>query len=71
MIALFLLDTEPQVNSYLLSPFYTSAPLLICLFLLGYTFNKSLVIKEQPKVEKNENETIETKEVKDDETITL
>ena len=71
VIALFLLDTEPQVNSYLLSPFYTSAPLLICLFLLGYTFNKSLVNKEQPKVEKNETEAIENKEVKDDETITL
>ena len=72
VIALFLLDTEPLVNSYTLSPFYTSAPLLICLFLLGYTFNKSLVKK--PEVKEPVEDTIDTivhEEVEDNETIAL
>lgn len=72
VIALFLLDTEPMVNSYTLSPFYTSAPLLICLFLLGYTFNKSLV--QKPEVKEPVEDTIDTivhEEVEDNETIAL
>lgn len=70
VISLFLLDYRPLVNSDRLFPLYTSAPLLIVLFLLGYVFNKSLegqveVVKEEKGAptfeenrEENDNETI-------------
>ena len=65
IISLFLFDNSPLVNSHNLFPFYTSAPLLICIFLLGYTFNKSLV----KVISKEEKEAVE--EDNDNETITL
>ena len=59
VISLFLYDVHPLVNSDKMSPFFTSAPLLICIFLLSYTFNKSL---KQTKEVKEEKKEIETKE---------
>ena len=69
VVSLILLDITPLVNSDKLSPFFTSAPLLIVLFLLGYTFFKSMVKKE----EKVEEPVIEEKkeEEKDEEVIAL
>ena len=73
IISLFLLETRPLVNASNLSPFYTCAPLLIVLFLLGYVFNKSLSAvptKDTPSKEEEKNED-EITEVEEDETIAL
>lgn len=72
IVGLFLLDTKPLVNSDLLTPFYTSAPLLITLFLLGYVFNKSLAVPSSKKAKKVEEPVIEEiKEEDENETIAL
>ncbi len=73
VISLFLQDTRPLVNSSLLSPFYTSAPLLISLFLLGYVYNKTLSLnikKEESSKEETSNENNNKEEI-EDETIAL
>lgn len=68
VISLFLYDATPLVNSDKMSPFFTSAPLLICLFLLSYVFNKTLnTIKPASQEEK----VVEIKEEQDDETLAL
>ncbi len=68
VISLFLFDITPLVNSSKLSPFYTSAPLLICIFLLSYAFNQTLIEGKESKLEKKEEEK---EEIKEDETIAL
>ncbi len=49
VIALFLYDNYPLINSESMAPIYTSAPLLICVFLLGYTFNHTLQLEANAK----------------------
>lgn len=68
VIAIFLLDNRPLVNADRLFPIYTCAPTLICLYLLGYVFNKSLEAQEA-KVEENKPEEIV--EESNDEEVTL
>ena len=63
VIAIFLYDSTPLINSAQLFPFFISAPLLICLFLISYCFNKSFVLKEQVKPEK----TVSLEKTKGDE----
>ena len=64
VISLLLLDVAPLVNSDHLSPFFTSSSLLVTLFLLGYTYNKSLSIASVPAVKQ---EALEKKEEKKEE----
>lgn len=42
VLALFLYNNYPLINSDNMAPIYTSAPLLVVIFFLGYTFNKTL-----------------------------
>ena len=63
-VSLLLLDATPLVNSDMISPFFTCSPLLIVLFLLGYTFHKSTVDQVEEKVEE-----VKTQEVKQDEEV--
>ena len=67
VISLLFYDVTPLVYSNKLFPIYTSAPLLICVFLLIYVFNKTLSLpnakkeeekKEEPKVEENDDEVL-------------
>ena len=62
-LSLVLYDYTPLVNSDRMVPFFISAPLLICLYLLGYTYNKSLIKVEEAQEEK--------KEEKEDEVIKI
>lgn len=72
VIAIFLQDPYPLVNSYKIFPFFTSAPLLIVLFLLGYMFNKTLTIQEKQEADKvPAAEEKPEMEVDDHETISL
>ena len=66
VISLILYDATPLANSDQLFPFFISAPLLICLFLISYCFNKSFVLKEQVIENKNIAETNEKEEQKDE-----
>lgn len=56
VLSLVLLDVYPLVNSINMSPFFISSPLLISLFLLGYTYHKSSEkveeVVSEPKEEK-------------------
>ena len=56
IISLILFDNYPLVNSTKMSPFFTTTPLLICLFLLAYTFHKSMK-KPAPIVEEKKEDT--------------
>ena len=56
IISLILFDNYPLVNIDKMSPFFTTSPLLICLFLLGYTFNKSMDKPVTQVEEKKEEE---------------
>ena len=67
VISLLFYDVTPLVYSNKLFPIYTSAPLLICVFLLSYVFNKTLSLpnakkeeekKGEPKVEENDDEVL-------------
>lgn len=64
-LSLVLLDPEPLINSAKLSPMFTSAPLLVTLFLLGYSFNKTI------KESENKEAPIEKQEESEDEIINL
>ena len=66
VLSLVLYDVTPLVNSDRMSPFFTSAPLLIALFLLSYTFNKTTAINIKPVVEEKEPEVQEVEEEKDE-----
>lgn len=69
VISLLLLDVRPLVNSDRLFPFFTSAPLLIVIFLLSYTFNRSLTLPAVKKNKKAEEPVKEEKEGEEDEEI--
>ena len=51
VISLLLYDNYPQINSESMAPIYTSAPMLLCLFYLGYTFNHTLQLGQKPEEE--------------------
>ncbi len=69
VISLLLLDIRPLVNSNgYLSHFFTSSPLLITIFLLGYAYNKSLSIPSEKKEESNKEVKVEEN---DDEILSL
>ena len=58
VMALFLYDNYPLINSDNMAPIYTSAPLLVVIFFLGYAFNHTLQlepVKQEAKEEKEEN----------------
>lgn len=63
-VSLILFDNYPLINANNLSPFFTSSPLIIVLFLLGYAFNK---VKPEIKEEKPQD----NKEEEDDEIIKI
>ena len=65
-ISLLLLDPIPLVNSDAISPFFTCSPLLIVLFLLGYTSQRTLIVKEE-----TEQESAPKEENKNEEAISL
>ena len=67
VISLLLFDVTPLVNSDAMFPFFTSGPVLIILFLLGYVFNKSNKIEEVETPEKEEKEIKIMEENKDEE----
>ena len=69
VISLIAFDDYPLINSEQMSPFYTCAPLMIVIFLLGYTFNKSL--SAQPITEKKTDEVVTKEEEQDEEIISL
>ena len=71
VISLFLYDNYPLINSEAMVPFYTSAPLLICVFLLGYAFNHTLVLKQEQQFEEKEKTELPEEEVKEDEEIAI
>ena len=74
VISLILYDYTPLINSDRLYPFFISAPLLICLFLISYCFNKSFtpVIKKEAVEEAVVIDAdVEIKEEDKDEIITL
>lgn len=54
-------DVTPLINSDSLSPFYTSSPLLISLFLISYCFAKSNKLGEKKEATKKEDDTYEIK----------
>ncbi len=59
ILSFFLYDNTPLAYSNLLVPIYTSAPMMIVIFLLGYTFNnsysaKAVAIKTNEEVTTNE-----------------
>ena len=73
VISLILFDNYPLINSDSMAPFYTSAPLMLCIFFLGYTFNHTLQLNEKPHQEpilELEKEDI-VEEEKEDETISI
>ena len=70
VMSLMTYNNYPLINYDSMSPFYTSAPLLVVIFLLSYTFNKSLLNKAEQKEEKKEEQTKE-EETKDEEIISL
>ena len=73
VISLILFDNYPVIYSDKMAPFYTSAPLMLCIFFLGYTFNHTLGLEVKPQKEANlelEKETI-IEEDKEDETISI
>ena len=59
VISLLLFDAYPLIYSDSMLPFYTVAPLLICIFFLGYAFNNTLQL--EPSAKEKELE-IKTKE---------
>ena len=63
-IALFSFEAYPLINANKMFPIYTCAQLLVALFLLGYTFNKTLTKKEENKPLEISNEN--NQEVKED-----
>ena len=68
VISLLLFDVTPLVNSDAMFPFFTSGPVLIILFLLGYVFNKSnKAVEEVAVLENEENKEIVMEENKDEE----
>lgn len=68
VISLICFDAYPLINSGKIFPFYTCAPLLIVLFLLGYTYNKTL---DASKEKKASEPVEEVKEETEDEIISL
>lgn len=70
VISAMLCDTTPLINSNKVFPFFMSAPLLICLFLIGYCFYKSFETTEEKKVEPV-TEKEEKKEEEGNEVISL
>lgn len=69
-ISLLLFNASPLVNSDALSPFFTCSPLLIILFLLGYTSQRTVYLKqEKPEPVVNQDENKEEKN--DEKVITL
>ncbi len=69
-VSLLLFSYRPLVNSDKLFPFFTSSPLLVAIFLLGYTFNRTIKVKEEePKPA--EEVKVEVEEEKDEKVITL
>lgn len=72
VISLVLYDNYPLINSDKMAPFFTSAPLMVVIFLLGYVFNHTLMLKAEPNEEvKEETKEIKEEEVKDEETISI
>ena len=71
VIALLLLDATPLINSDQIFPFYTSAPLIIVIFLLSYTFNRSLSIKKEVVKEAVETPIGELQEESENEDIQI
>ena len=68
VMSLVCFDSTPLVNySEKLFPFFTCAPLLIVVFLLSYSFNETLQLKEKPIEQQEEIK----QEEREDEVITL
>ena len=69
VISMLLYDNYPLINSDRMAPFYTSAPLMLCIFYLGYTFNHTLQLSEKPQeaVVEEVKEEIPQEEANDDE----
>ena len=68
VMSLVCFDNTPLVNySEKLFPFFTCAPLLIVVFLLSYSFNETLQLKEKPIEQQEEIK----QEEREDEVITL
>ena len=42
---MILFDAYPLIYSEKMAPFYTAAPLLLCVFFLGYAFNHTLQLE--------------------------
>ena len=70
-LSLLLFNASPLVNSDQLSPFFTSSPLLIILFLLGYTSQKTVYKVEEVKPEIKEPVPEKKEEEKHEEVINL
>ncbi len=69
VMALMAYNNYPLINYDSMSPFYTSAPLLVVIFLLSYTFNKSLLCKQEEKKEETLSEELPKEEENQDEEI--
>lgn len=61
VIACLLYDNYPLINSDKMVPFFTSAPLMIVLFLLSYAFNRTLLNNNDKDIEINKD-NLEIKE---------
>ncbi|MBO4666526.1 MAG: hypothetical protein J5666_00160 [Bacilli bacterium] len=74
VISMLLFDNYPLINSDNMAPFYTSAPLLICVFFLGYVFNHTLQLepsKLDKELEEKAKKELEVEEVNEDEEISI
>ena len=71
VVSLLLFNASPLVNSDQLSPFFTSSPLLVILFLLGYVSQKTVYNKEESKTDSNIPQVENKEEKKDEEVINL
>ena len=66
-VSLFSFDAYPLINSNKMFPFFTLAPLLVVLFLMGYVFNKTLMNKEEKVKETSVSNEKEDQPREDDE----
>ena len=69
VMALMVYHNYPLINYDSMSPFYTAAPLLVVIFLLSYTFNKSLLCKQEEIAEEKPSEELPKEEENQDEEI--
>ena len=69
VMALMTYNNYPLINYDSMAPFYICAPLLVVIFLLSYTFNKSLLCKQEVKVEEKLSEELPKEEENQDEEI--